>query len=67
MSSKQFYRDYIVKVHGNGISRLVGINSLIAILGEFNADRLLLRIENMRTDTFRKRYRRGITVSVWRR
>lgn len=64
-TTKEINRDYLIKVCGLGLNKLVGVSGLIALIGIDNANKTLARAYAAQGDKCECRLRRGIKVTYY--
>ena len=60
-----FYRNYRIKVYGNGYNQLVVIPWLMGELGPVLFDKVLSKANNTLLDKVELKFRRGIKVTIY--
>ena len=58
-------RNYYIKVYGLGYNTLVGWPTLVEILGEHLANKVLAKALTLRTDKATMKFRRGLKVDIY--
>lgn len=60
-----FYRDYRIKVYGNGYNQLAGLPLLMDIFGDILLNKILEKAEHTLLDKVELKFRRGIKVTIY--
>lgn len=64
---KDFYRNFRVKVYGNGYNTLAGLRLLARLFDPILFDKILQKAYFMRVDKLTIKFRRGIRVTIYQR
>lgn len=63
--SQHFYRNYRVKIYGNGYNQLVGLPFLRYLFDSVLLEKILYKAFQMRVDSITLKFRRGIKVTIY--
>lgn len=63
--TNHFYRDYRVKVYGNGYNQLAGLPLLRDIFGDVLLEKILSKASDCLLDSVTLKFRRGIKVTIY--
>ena len=65
ISSRDFYRNYRVKVYGNGYNQLAGLPLLSSLFDDILLEKILLKARDCVLDSITIKFRRGIKVTIY--
>lgn len=66
MTTTQINREYLIKVHGLGYNMLVGVNGLLALVGDTRATKMIQRANACMSDVCKCRvYGQDLQVSFY--
>ena len=65
ISSRDFYRNYRVKVYGNGYNQLAGLPLLSSLFDDILLEKILFKARNCVLDSCTLKFRRGIKVTIY--
>lgn len=63
--SKHFYRNYRVKIYGNGYNQLAGLPLLRTLFDSVLLEKILYKAGQLRLDSITLKFRRGLKVTIY--
>lgn len=63
--NNHFYRNYRVKIYGNGYNQLAGIPLLRDIFGDILLEKILCKARDCFLESLTLKFRRGIKVTIY--